>query len=272
MTTSRRFWPTRAATLFCVLLALACGADAPEGNAQSTEPRDGTYRVAFQGQALTLTLVTRPDGGVAGRLLGPTVDFSVEATRGTDRDGDPAVEGVMTGGGATGLFWLYLDDDDEYGLIVTPLDAVGTPLPDQAAHYAVERTGAEVLGAAPDARPSTPGGTPGASGHPIIGRWATQVVMSSPAGSIATQMFMEFRPDGTMVDLGSRAMGGFGDASLGTGLEGGGDRGAWRVGGELLYVSYQGSAWVPFARYQVDAARLALVYIQDGSTQIWYRQ
>ncbi|MDH3205778.1 MAG: hypothetical protein OEO79_04160 [Gemmatimonadota bacterium] len=88
---------------------------------------------------------------------------------------------------------------------------------------------------------------------------------------LATQQLLELTSDGLMRELGWRALGGFGSGSIDTGSDGGGDRASWRVEGDLLVVSYQGSPWVPLARFGFSDGRLVLRYVQDGSVQVWSR-
>jgi hypothetical protein len=95
--------------------------------------------------------------------------------------------------------------------------------------------------------------------------------MNTPNGGMATQLFLELRADGLLIDHGARSMGGFPDASLDTGLGGGGETAAWRTQGNVLHVSYAGSPWVPLAQFEVSGNRLLLVYY-DGDQKLWYRQ
>jgi hypothetical protein len=239
--------------------------------------------VAFAGQTLALVLRTDVGDEVAGRLVGPSLAFELEGMRQVDEEGEISLEGTMVGGGTAGLVSLFPDEDGDFGFMVTPLGPDGAPLSQQTAMYFAtwESSATAVLDGA-EPRASSSGGQAGDAGaraapgrvsdHPLVGRWATQVVMSTEVGSVATQMLMEFRPDGTLVDMGSRSMGGIPGVGGDTGFEPGGDRGLWRTEGNVIVVSYGGSPWVPFARYQVDGTRLGLTYLQDGSVQIWHRQ
>lgn len=240
---------------------------------------DGTYRVAFAGQTLDLHMTSGPDG-VVGRLVGPTVEFVLEGEVEVDEDGEASVEGVMSGGGAQGLFSFFPDEDGDFGLLVTPLAAGNRPATEQATYYAVSRAPASSLQSG-DRGPQGPpgnavGAMPGAAttpaGHPLVGTWLTQVNMVSPEGGVSTQLGMEFRGDGTLLELGSRAMGGFPGGHIDVQGPGGGEQAAWRTEGDVLWVSYQGSQWLPLARFRIDGSRLALTYVQDGSIQLWYRQ
>jgi len=100
--------------------------------------------------------------------------------------------------------------------------------------------------------------------------WSTQVLMNSPAGSVATQLSMEFRADGTLVDLGSRSLGGAGGVDIDTGLGLGGETANWRTAGNVLQVSQGGSPWVALATFQRNGDRLFLRYY-DGDQRIWTR-
>jgi len=101
--------------------------------------------------------------------------------------------------------------------------------------------------------------------------WATQGVVNTPNGSMTTQLFMELRADGMLIDLGARSMGGIPDVSIDTGLAGGGETAAWRTQGAVLLVRYAGSPWMPLAQFEVSGNRLLLAYY-DGDRKLWYRQ
>jgi len=259
----------RVAPAAAIWTALSCADGAADAHALAGQ-LDGTYRVASAGQTLSLVLQSEGER-VAGRLFGPTVTFDLEGEAALDEEGDLSVEGFMTGGGATSLFSFFPDEDGDFGLLVTPIGPGNVPLAEQAAYYAASRVSREVEGAiAPE--PGARATVPIAAGHPLVGTWASQVAMSTPGGTIATQLMMELRPDGIMLELGSRSMAGFGDGHADTGFESGGEQARWRTEGDVLVVSYQGSPWIPFARFQVDGVRLALTYLHDGSLQLWYRQ
>jgi hypothetical protein len=105
----------------------------------------------------------------------------------------------------------------------------------------------------------------------LVGVWAAQVIMNTPGGDMATQLLMEIRGDGTLVDLGSRSIGGTADVNIDTGMSGGGETMAWRTNGDILEVSSAGSQWVQLARFEVSGNQLFLVYY-DGDRKLWHRQ
>jgi hypothetical protein len=95
--------------------------------------------------------------------------------------------------------------------------------------------------------------------------------MNSEVGSVATQLRMQFRDDGVMRDLDSRSVGDVVGGIMDTGTSGGNDEAGWRTEGDVIWISYAGSRWVPFARFQVNGAQLLLTYLHDGSRQLWHR-
>lgn len=252
---------------------------------------DGTYSVAYAGGHITLALRTAPSGDVEGWARG--VDGSTYEVRGRveiDEDGDAAVEGSLAGAAGQSDFTLYPEDDGAYGLLLIPYDGAGTPRSELAAVYrAVRAAGVPgemnqagiapgPVAAAGAAIPgATPGDAPGAAAAGVsrdprlVGVWAAQVIMNSPAGSIATEVRMQIRGDGVLADLGSRALGSVGGGAFDTGQEGGGEQAVWRTGDGILWIAYGGSAWVPFARFELSGDRLLLTYLQDGSRQLWNR-
>jgi hypothetical protein len=226
----------------------------------------GTYAVATPNGTMTLTLNQDAKGTVGGTavLPGGSVSCTVEGRVFVDEDGESSVEGSLRCPGGGSEFELAPDEEEGgFILLVIPVDGNGTPRSDLAAVY--------------NARPADAGG---GRGNPprddprdqrLVGVWATQVVMNTPGGSMATQLRMAIRADGTLVDLGSRSAGGIPGVSFDTGLEGGGDVAEWRTRGDVLEVSYAGSAWVALATFVVEGDRLLLTYY-DGDRRLWYRE
>lgn len=105
----------------------------------------------------------------------------------------------------------------------------------------------------------------------LVGDWVTQVIMNSPQGSIATELRMRLGADGVMRELGTRTMGSIDGTGVGADPTGGGEHALWRSEGDLIFVSYRGSQWTPFIRYQLSGNSLLLVYLHDGSRQLWNR-
>jgi hypothetical protein len=192
----------------------------------------------------------------------------VKGQAAADEDGEWSVEGRIECASGRSDFEFSEDEDDEFMLLIVPYDDSGMPRSDRAAvFYARLRDPAATSGGdAGDANPPAAGRDPA-----LVGVWATQVVMSTAGGSMTTQLLMDIRADGTLVDLGSRSVGGIPGVGGDTGLEGGGEVAAWRSAGNTLQVSYQGSAWVPLARYEVSGSRLLLVYY-DGDRKVWQRR
>lgn len=106
----------------------------------------------------------------------------------------------------------------------------------------------------------------------LVGSYSRQEIVSTPQGSIATQMFLEIRADGTFSEALGNTVGGGGDWS---GQVGGGQvtqTAEWSTQDGLFLVKMQGMAqWVPLARYVLEPGRLMFVY-DDGSRHLWYRR
>jgi hypothetical protein len=233
----------------------------------------GTYTVQLPDGAMTLTLRQADDGTVAGTLAGQAgAAFQVQGSVVVDEDDEASVEGALEGPQQRSEFAFYANDaGDGYALLVTPYDASGIPRLDLAAEYPARRAEEPEGGLATVPVHSAP--TPVDAMHDprLVGIWATQVLMNTPGGNMATQLFMEIRADGTLVDMGSRSMGGLPGIGMETGAEGGGETVAWRTQGNVLQVSYAGSQWAPLAQFEVSGNRLLLVYY-DGDRKLWYRQ
>jgi hypothetical protein len=238
---------------------------------------DGTYTVTLQGHILTLTLRTVASGDVVGRIRGGGAVLELNGRSTTDEDGDVSLEGILTGPGGRSDFALFPDDEGAFGLLLTPYDASGVPRTDLASIYAVSRISdaagdlADMDGAAKDLVPAAPSPAQAVGDERLVGTWATQVIMTSEVGGVATQLRMQLSADGTMRDLGSRSMGdiagGIFDIRDGTGAE----HAIWRTEGDVIWTSYAGSQWIPFARFQLSGTQLLLTYLHDGSRQLWSR-
>lgn len=254
---------------------------------------DGTYAVAFQNSSMTLTLRTLASGDVVGWIQGGGAVLDLNGRTVTDDDGDVSLEGILTGPGGRSDFTLYPDDDGAFGLTLTPYDASGTPRADQASVYAVTRiTNAtdDLAGMDGSANDPTQGGsapageanasTPGALSHDraggkrdprLVGTWSTQVIMSSDIGSMTTQLRMQFCADGIMRELDSRSLGDIAGGTIDTGSGAGDEQANWRTEDNVIWISYAGSQWIPFARFELSGPQLLLTYLHDHSRQLWSR-
>ena len=241
---------------------------------------NGTYSIPVAGSTATFSLAVQPDGTAAGWLR--SGDGSLTRAQGRQDIGDdglPRVDGTFAGAMVADFTLSEGDPVQGFLLVVTPHDGSGQPQPTGAMVFSARRLDveaqeldpAQVPGRVAEPGPSTPTATT-AFDPRLVGVWSTQVVMNGDAGSVATQLLLEFTSDGVLRELGSRALGGFGSGSIDTGSGGGGDHASWRVERDLLVVSYQGSDWVPLARFGFSDGRLVLRYVQDGSVQIWSRE
>lgn len=208
-----------------------------------------------QGPA-TLVLELGEGDTVSGKFLGTGGECAVSGMYTIDEDDEASVEGAWQCAQGGAEFEFYFDEDTGYEILVIPVDADGTPH-GEAAEFWIARRG--------------PPHDSGSAAPALVGVWSTQVIMNSPEGSIATQLLMELRADGTLVDLGSRSVAGGEDWSGNTGLLGAGESAKWRTDGDVLEISDQGSPWVPLARYALEGNRLGLAWY-DGTYSVWHRQ
>ncbi len=104
----------------------------------------------------------------------------------------------------------------------------------------------------------------------LVGVWAHQEVTSGGGYSVATQVFMEFTPEGIAREGNARTMMGGASASGDTGHSGETQSYEWRTENGILYVR-SGGNWIPGARYYVEGNKL-MITGQDGKRILWYRQ
>ena len=221
---------------------------------------------------MLLSLSQASDGTVTGRLTGSGGTCELRGAVVVDEEDEASVEGTMACDAGGGEFDFSADDEDNgFVLLVTPIDASGTPRSDLATLY-FARPGTDSPKDGSKSNDQTPQRPVGASHDPrLVGYWSTQVVMNTPGGNMATQLLMEIRADGALVDLGSRAIGGTDDVNIDTGFSDGGGTVWWRTSGEILEVSYTGSQWVQLARFELSGDRLLLAYY-DGDQKLWHRR
>ena len=232
----------------------------------------GDYEIPTPQGPMALTLDQAADGTVTGTLALSGGTCQLRGAVVVDEEDEASVEGTMTCDAGGGEFDFSADDEnDGFVLLVTPIDASGTPRSDLATLY-FARPG--TINPQPGSKPvnQTPQQPAVGSRDPrLFGFWSTQVVMNTPGGNMATQLLIEIRADGTLVDLGSRAVGGTADANIDTGFSGGGETVLWRTSGDILEVSYTGSQWAQLARFELSGDRLLLAYY-DGDQKLWHRQ
>lgn len=260
--------------MFKLLLLFSIALLALAGPSRSLRAQDfsGIFTVASPNGPMTLTLHQAGDGSVTGTLVMQGVPFQAEGAFIIDDEDEASIEGSLTGPQGRGDFTFYADEaGSSYSLLLTPYDASGTPRLDLAAEFPAHRSGPVDSGADVATTRQAPSPGPALRDARLAGVWATQVIVHTPNGSMTTQLFMELRADGTLIDLGSRSMGGFPNATLDTGLGGGGETAVWRTQGNVLLVSYAGSPWVSLAQFEVSGNRLLLAYY-DGDRKLWYRQ
>ncbi len=124
-----------------------------------------------------------------------------------------------------------------------------------------------------DEQTGKPTVTPSGAGDArLVGSYSRQEMTSTSAGSIATQMFLEIRPDGTFSEAMGDTLGGGMDWSGQVGGGGGAQTAEWTTQNDLFLIRPLGTAqWVPLARYVLEPGRLMFVY-SDGSRHLWYRR
>lgn len=255
-----------------VLTNLGCTANAQDFS--------GTYGTASSTHPLRLTLEEAARGQLSGTLDQSGATFILHGAVIVDEeDGAAAVEGQLSGPQMQGSFMLEgPDEEGDFYLLITPHDPSGVPRLSQSVSYLVQRreegdpVGTATSPTAAD-RPSGEGLQAGSLREPgLVGMWATQVIMNDPAGGIATQLRMEFRSDGVLVDHGARTLGGVFGGDFDSGHRGTSEPLAWHTQGNTLLVRYPNMPWVPLAQFELAGDRLLLSYLQDGSRQLWHRQ
>ena len=218
---------------------------------------------------VTLTLSPAADGAFEGRLAASAGGEACRVTGAltVDEDDEWSVEGRIVCPQGRSDFDFSEDEDGEFMLLVVPYDAADVPRLDLA-----EITYARRVDPAEIAERRAGSGEGSVQRDPrLVGLWATQVVTSSSTGSMTTQLVMELRADGTIIDHGSRSVGGIPGVHADTGLTGGGDVAWWQTAEGVLHVSADGSRWVGLATYEISADRVLFVYY-DGDRKLWHRQ
>ena len=227
----------------------------------------GHYTIVATPGAWLLELVSCGDNYTGSLVADGVVVGSVAAVGSKDEDGDYSVDGVITGQ-INAEFALYTaNEDGDFRLLMIPL-ADGVADYGRATEYRAQAVDTVA------AKAPTPESTASSGALPnpgLVGLWVAQVSTIDGAGSIATELYMEIRSDGYLVDRGSRAMASFDGAGLDHGVLSNGETVLWRSDGTTIYVSDDAVRWAPLASYELSGRRLLLRYY-DGSRQLWYRR
>lgn len=173
-----------------------------------------------------------------------------------------------------------LDDFGQMPFTIRPRSdegGVALELGGQTIHLARPGTNADLSGAgiAPGSgsRDDETGVSPqsGDRDPRLVGAWSRQEMISTPQGSIATQIFLTIDANGSFVEsMGDTLGGGVGWNGQITGADGG-QSAEWRTQDGVFLVRQTGTPWVPLARYVLEPGRLMFVY-GDGSRHLWYRR
>jgi hypothetical protein len=230
----------------------------------------GIFTGNLDGTPTTLTL-QQQGGTIQGRMDASGYPYTVNATSsGTDGTARGTFSDPQTGGNAQ--LEMSLQGNALTLTFMVP-DAYGQ----------VNRNTIRFnrQGTAPQGGVSSPGGQgqPGAAGNPgqgqldsrLVGSWSYSKTMMSGGFSMVTQRFLQVNPDGTYVYGNGRVTAGGEGAYGDTGYGDDAAPGRWRVEGDVLYLSEQGSQWVPYARYYVEGGSLMLT-TGDGKRQVWKRR
>lgn len=256
-----------AGRLAAMLLALMATFPAA---AQTDGPFNGRFVTEVQGQSIELRL--RQSGNtVEGVLQAPQ---SPPTQLAGQADGRVAT-GLAGNTGGVGAFEARRDGDT-LALLLAELGPDGTP---QQVTLEFRRVGAAPVGPRPDpaaaagspapARPAAGGA--GTGGDPrLVGRWSKNESYRSGEFTAASETLMEIAADGRVAYGAGRVIAG--DASTsGDSGRGGVQIAEWRARGGVLSMREPGGAWQEIGRYQVSDAGM-LIYLQNGSKELWYRQ
>ncbi len=274
---SRSRCQTSFAAVAMLSFGLGCGAEAQE--------LSGDFMVATPTGPAPLSLVAGADGTVHGILLEPGVgDHSLS---GEMDDGE--ITGALMSPQRQGEFEVYFDEDAGHLFFVfTPRDETGELRGDAEVEWpmvaghgpSAEIALAALTGASVDAAEAAGSGIDsdlpssgvveqGQADVGLVGLWRTTVVINSDVGSVVQDLFLEFRPDGSMAQRTGGTIGSTPDGSI-TIRGGESEEGLWRTQANRLEASIQGSPWVAFATFYIEGTSLLLTYY-DNSRQVWTR-
>ncbi len=115
--------------------------------------------------------------------------------------------------------------------------------------------------------PSTkPSGVKGNLDQRLVGNWRYTDTYVSGTFSFATDYFMQFNPDGTMLWTDGRTAGGGPDISMDSGT---GDvhSATWKIENKIIWLD-GGNGWEHYAKYYEEKGSLLLTF-QNGNKQVW---
>lgn len=236
----------------------------------------GDYTIADPEGSMLLHLEQSEDGEIVGQLSGPSGRCELAGFVQLEEDEEESewlLEGELRCGSSVASI-EFSRDDEEFLLLFIPHDLAGTPDTASAVVYYAQPAASGQPIAQQQTLSQTQAQTQASTTTRdlrLVGTWSTQVMVNTPQGNMATQILMEIRADGQLIDLGSRFMGSGSGVEMDSGLEGGGEIMAWRTHAGILELSSVASPWVALARYELTAEGLYLRYY-DGDQKIWYRQ
>ena len=246
--------PTGQATrLAGMLLALMPTLPA---DARSEAPFNGRFVADVQGQLLELTL-QQAGAAVEGVLRAP----QSPPTQLAGQAQGPVASGLAGNEAGVGTFEARRDGDT-LALVLAEIGPDGSP---QQARIEFRRAGA--LAAAPP----RPAAGAGAGGDPrLVGRWSKSESYRSGEFTAASETLMEIAADGRVAFGAGRVIAGDAATSADSG-RGDVQVAEWRARGGVLSLRQPGGSWQDIGRYQVSDAGM-LIYLQNGSKELWYRQ
>ena len=128
-------------------------------------------------------------------------------------------------------------------------------------------------GAGGAARPTTRPASAAGGDPRLIGRWSHQDVIVSSGASFASEQFLAFSDDGSVVYARGRAAGGGAGWSFDGGAGGGGERGRWRASEGQLFLERPDGQWARVGRYgMTEDGRTLRIIDEGGARTLWSRR
>lgn len=122
-------------------------------------------------------------------------------------------------------------------------------------------------------RPTTRPATAPAGDPRLVGRWSHQDVIVSSGASFASEQFLAFAEDGSVVYVRGRAAGGGAGWSFDGGSGGGGERGRWRASEGQLFLERPDGQWARIGRYgMTEDGRTLRIIDESGARTLWSRR